>query len=70
MPYDTFWWEGIDGTDIFAFFMTAQDKHRGKLPETPVTYNAKLNPNQLQGAYDRYQQKRNQQRSDDYVRLR
>ena len=34
MPYDTFWWEGIDGTDIFAFFMTAQDKHRGKLPET------------------------------------
>ena len=57
MPYDTFWWEGIDGTDIFAFFMTAQDKHRGKLPETPVTYNAKLNPNQLQGAYDRYQQK-------------
>lgn len=57
MPYDTFWWEGIDGTDIFAFFMTAQDKHRGQKPETPVTYNAKLNPNQLQGAYDRYQQK-------------
>ena len=53
MPYDTFWWEGIDGTDIFAFFMTAQDKHRGQKPETPVTYNAKLNPNQLQGAYDR-----------------
>ncbi len=57
MPYDTFWWQGIDGTDIFAFFMTAQDKHRGKEPARNVTYNAKLNPGQLQGAYDRYQQK-------------
>lgn len=57
MPYDTFMWEGIDGTDIFAYFMTAQDKERGKEPATNVTYNAKLNPSQLQGGYDRYQQK-------------
>lgn len=57
MPYDTFFWKGIDGTDIFTYFMTAQDKVRGKKPATNVTYNAKLNPCQLIGGYDRYQQK-------------
>lgn len=56
-PYDTFWWQGIDGTDIFAFFMTAQSRVRGKEPTRNVTYNAILNPAQLLGAYDRYQQK-------------
>lgn len=57
VPYDTFWWKGIDGTDIFAYFMTAQDKHRGVPTATNCTYNAKLNPSQLQGGYDRYAQK-------------
>ncbi|MBE6827479.1 MAG: alpha-mannosidase [Ruminococcaceae bacterium] len=57
MPYDTFWWKGIDGTDIFTYFMTAQTKIRGKEPTTGCTYNAKLEPAQLQGAFDRYQQK-------------
>lgn len=57
MPYDTFLWEGIDGTEVFTYFMTAQDKHRGEKPATNSTYNAKLNANQLQGGYDRYQQK-------------
>lgn len=57
MPYDTFWWQGIDGTEVFTFFMTAQDKIRGKSPACEVTYNAKLNPCQVVGAYERYSQK-------------
>lgn len=57
IPYDTFWWKGIDGTDIFSYFLTAQDKRRGRPTATNTTYNAKLNPSQLQGGYDRYQQK-------------
>lgn len=57
MPYDTFMWHGIDNTPVFTHFMTAQDKVRGVEPATNVTYNAKLNANQLRGAYDRYQQK-------------
>ena len=57
MPYDTFIWHGIDNTPVFTHFMTAQDKVRGQEPATNVTYNAKLNANQLRGAYDRYQQK-------------
>lgn len=57
MPYDEFIWHGIDNTPVFTYFMTAQDKVRGKEPATNVTYNAKLNANQLRGAYDRFQQK-------------
>lgn len=57
MPYDTFIWHGLDGTPVFTHFMTAQDKRRGEEPAANVTYNAKLNANQLRGAYDRYQQK-------------
>ena len=57
MPYDTFIWHGIDNTPVFTHFMTAQTKVRGVEPATNVTYNAKLNANQLRGAYDRYQQK-------------
>ena len=57
MPYDAFMWHGIDNTEIFTYFMTAQDKVRGQEPATNVTYNAKLNANQLRGAYDRFQQK-------------
>lgn len=57
MPYDAFLWHGIDNTPVFTYFMTAQDKHRDKEPATNVTYNAKLNANQLRGAYDRFQQK-------------
>lgn len=57
MPYDTFWWEGIDGTEVFTYFMTAQDKRRGVPTATNVTYNSKITPDHLQGAYDRYQQK-------------
>lgn len=57
MPYDTFNWKGIDGTDVFTYFMTAQDKHRGVPTATNCTYNAKLNPDQFQGGYDRYAQK-------------
>ena len=57
MPYDTFMWHGIDNTPVFTHFMTAQDKVKGEEPATNVTYNAKLNANQLRGAYDRYQQK-------------
>ncbi len=57
MPYDAFIWHGIDNTPVFTYFMTAQDKVRGQEPATNVTYNAKLNANQLRGAYDRFQQK-------------
>ena len=57
MPYDFFNWRGIDGTGVMSYFLTAQDKRRGKAPETASTYNANLCPKQVAGAYDRFQQK-------------
>ena len=57
MPYDMFFWHGIDGTDIFTYFLTAQDRKRGELPSNYSTYNAYLNPSQLEGTYYRFQQK-------------
>ena len=57
MPYDTFMWEGIDGTEIFSNFLTAQDSRPDGSTENYTTYNAFLRPNQVLGAWNRYQQK-------------
>ncbi len=56
MPVDTFIWEGIDGTELFTNFITAQD-YNGPTPQNFTTYNGMLNPSQLKGAWNRYQQK-------------
>ena len=57
MPYDTFQWEGIDGTKIKTYFLTAQNKVAGKAPERFATYNAYLTAPMLAGPWNRYQQK-------------
>lgn len=57
MPYDTFSWEGIDGTEIFTYFLTAQDKRPGQPPERFTTYSGVLNPAMVAGTWERYQQK-------------
>ena len=57
MPYDTFMWKGIDGTEILTYFLTAQDKKRDCKPSRFTTYNAVTTAQQLAGTWDRYQQK-------------
>lgn len=57
LPYDTFMWRGIDSTEIFSYFLTAQDMQPDGKPTTGTTYNAKLNPTQVKGSWNRYQQK-------------
>lgn len=57
MPYDTFLWRGIDGTEVLSYFLTAQDKVRGKEPVNFTTYNATTEPSEIAGAWERYQQK-------------
>lgn len=56
MPVDEFLWQGIDGTEIFTTFLTAQD-YQG--PETCnfTTYNGYLNSSMVKGAWNRFQQK-------------
>lgn len=57
MPHDVFYWQGIDGTCIPCYFLTAQDKRRGELPRNITTYNAMAEPKQIAGAWERFQDK-------------
>ncbi len=57
LPYDTFMWSGIDSTEIFSYFLTAQRYRKGEKPETHATYTAMLEPDMIKGAWNRYQQK-------------
>lgn len=56
MPYDTFKWRGLDGTEINSQFITAQDAVRGRT-KTNTTYVCKTNATMIAGAYKRYSQK-------------
>jgi Alpha-mannosidase len=51
-PFDTFWWKGIDGTEILAHFITTPDENNYF-----YTYNGMLEPFTVQGIWDNYKQK-------------
>ncbi len=56
IPMDTFWWEGIDGSRIFTYFITTSDL--GQSPDDfYCTYNGVLHPDSIMGGWNRYQQK-------------
>ena len=65
MPYDTFLWKGIDGTDVLTYFITTQDKKR-EPTERYTTYVGMATPRQVAGAYARYGHK---DLSDDVMLL-
>ena len=54
MPYDTFRWRGIDGSEVLTHFITAPDIH----PEnaTYYTYNGPLQPSDIVGTWMNYHQ--------------
>lgn len=56
MPYDTFMWEGIDGTEIFTSFITNQFYQHGKF-NTKTNYAGWFTPSNILGTWDRYLQK-------------
>ena len=57
MPNDTFMWQGIDGTEIFTYFLTAQDKVLGKETVNHTHYVSDITPAMVAGAWDRYSNK-------------
>ena len=62
-PYDTFRWKGIDGSEVLTHFTPARDysgtgsyeKHEDLSYFT--TYNAMIEPSQIKGGWQRFQQK-------------
>ena len=57
MPHDTFDWQGIDGTRIHSYFLSAQLKQKAGFDHKNTTYVAFMNPSMMRGTYDRYQDK-------------
>lgn len=62
MPYDTFEWEGIDGSRVLTHFIPARDYNKAAVEggtETQhfTTYNGYINPSQVKGGWKRYSQK-------------
>ncbi len=56
MPYDTFRWRGIDGTEVNSQFIGSQSADRGP-SKTQSTYNGVPDAKMLFGTYRRYSQK-------------
>jgi len=57
MPYDAFLWQGIDGSEILASFITAQDCSKSGAPRRQTSYVGKNTPSYIKGAWDRFSQK-------------
>lgn len=55
-PNDTFFWKGIDGTELFTYLITTKGVDDPK-ESFFTTYNGNLHPAALMGGWDRYQQK-------------
>jgi len=53
LPYDSFWWQGLDGTRVLTHFSTTKN------PESihAATYNADASPGQTLGTWFNFQQK-------------
>ncbi len=57
LPYDSFWWQGVDGTRVLTHFSTTKE------PSSPyaATYNAMANAEETIGTWINFQQKETQQ---------
>lgn len=59
MPYDVFKWRGIDGSEVFAYFLSTCecDPRGGVYDQTYTTYTAPIMPMFVLGTWNRFQQK-------------
>lgn len=61
LPYDTFLWEGIDGSRVLTHFVPTRDDTQVDTSHGEndhfTTYNGMINPSQVRGGWKRYQQK-------------
>jgi alpha-mannosidase len=59
MPYDTFVWQGIDGSEVFSFLLSTCkcDPRIEKYDETYTTYVAFMDATHTLGTWNRYEPK-------------
>lgn len=56
IPYDSFYWQGIDGSRVLTHFITTISEGYSPRPYY-TTYNGLLDPYTVKGSFERYQQK-------------
>lgn len=58
-PYDTFMWKGIDGSEVLTHFTPSRDFENDASSDLAyfTTYNSMLDPSQVKGGWQRFQQK-------------
>jgi alpha-mannosidase len=61
MPYDSFWWQGVDGTKVLTHFSTTPEPGHPER-EWSATYNAEPTPETALGTWRRLQHKEAQSR--------
>ena len=58
LPYDSFWWEGLDGTKVLSHFSTTAGPWQLPGSDTrPSTYNATASPYEAISTWTNFQQK-------------
>ncbi|MCR4616446.1 MAG: alpha-mannosidase [Clostridiales bacterium] len=57
MPFDTFMWKGIDGTEVLTHFSPTMAYEYFQRRDNASTYNANLTPSHVVGGWMRYSQK-------------
>ncbi len=58
MPYDAFMWKGIDGSEVFSYFMTAKELNdRGEFDGFHSTYTPMTRASYIKGTYERFEPK-------------
>jgi alpha-mannosidase len=53
LPYDSFWWQGLDGTQVLTHFSTTKEVGS----PYASTYNANASPTEVMGTWINFQQK-------------
>lgn len=56
LPYDSFWWQGLDGTKVLTHFSTTHQLESSYA----ATYNAAATPDEVLGTWHHFQQKEQQ----------
>jgi alpha-mannosidase len=65
MPHDTFWWQGVDGSEVMTYFITGSNDWRpedlvrdpGNALREYATYNGDMSVRQIMGSWVRYREK-------------
>lgn len=56
MPHDTFYWKGLDGSQVLTYFITTPEEGRA-VTDKYATYNGQISPRTVIGSWRKYEDK-------------